>query len=283
MHRPLSRQEIAGLVVARLREAGEAARAEFALTRTVKSFVVDDLLPLELAEAIAASFPSLERMQLKHHLGELKYIGVQMNEYEPLLEECLFAFQMPEVVEAVGALTGLEGLLPDEHLYAGGISAMVQGHFLNPHLDNSHDAKRERYRALNLLYYVSPGWRLDYGGNLELWDEGPKGSPRPIESRFNRLAVMQTDKTSWHSVSPVKQDGTRRCVSNYFFTLEPVDGQRDYHVTSFRGRPEQKFKDWLMQGDNALRQTVKDVVGERFFQNKHVYKKDEGGPEQNGH
>ncbi len=274
MPSPFSRQEIAALIVRRLRDTAEIARAEFIRSRTVKSFAVDDLLPLELAEAIAAAFPPVERMQLKHHLGELKYIGVQMDQYNPLLEECIYAFQMPEVVEAVGAVTGIEGLLPDEHLYAGGISAMVQGHFLNPHLDNSHDAKRERYRALNLLYYASPGWRLDYGGNLELWDDGPKGAPRPIESRFNRLAVMQTDKSSWHSVSPVKHDGTRRCVSNYFFTLTPVDGQADYHVTSFRGRPEQNFKDWLMRGDNALRQTVKEVTGERFFRNKHVYKKD---------
>lgn len=281
MHRPVSRQEIAAIIVERLREAAESAREEFALGRTVKSFVVDDLLPLELAEAISAAFPPVEKMQLKHHLGELKYIGVQMDQYDPLLEECIFAFQAPEVVEAVSAVTGIEGLLPDEHLYAGGISAMVQGHFLNPHLDNSHDAKRERYRALNLLYYVSPGWRLDYGGNLELWDDGPKGAPRPIESRFNRLAVMQTDKTSWHSVSPVKHDGTRRCVSNYFFTLQPVDGHGEYHVTSFRGRPEQRFKDWLMQGDNALRQTVKEVVGERLFQNKHVYKKEGSGTQQN--
>ena len=35
---------------------------------------------------------------------------------------------------------------------------MTEGDFLNPHIDNSHDAKRERYRRLNLLYYVSPGW-----------------------------------------------------------------------------------------------------------------------------
>jgi Rps23 Pro-64 3,4-dihydroxylase Tpa1-like proline 4-hydroxylase len=269
-----NREQIAALIVKRLEEAHAVAAAEFALPRTVKSFVVDDLLPPELAQGIADGFPPVEKMVLKNHLGELKYVGVQMNQYEPLVEEALYAFQDPRVVERVGAICGIGGLLPDERLYAGGISAMVKGHYLNPHLDNSHDFERKRYRALNLLYYVSPGWRQDYGGNLELWDEGPHGQPRTIESRFNRLAVMQTDKTSWHSVSRVNQDGTRRCVSNYFFTLEPVDGNREYHVTSFRGWPEEKLKDLLMQGDNALRQTVKQVLGERLFQNKHVYKKD---------
>ena len=269
-----NRKQIAEMIIERLHVAAPRVSLEFHLPRTVKSFVVDDLLPAELASAIANSFPPLEKMVLKSHLGELKYVGVQMNEYAGILEETIFAFQDPGVVEIVSQICRIHGLIPDEHLYAGGISAMVEGHFLNPHLDNSHDSERKRYRALNLLYYTAPGWQLDYGGNLELWDSGPKGQPRTIESRFNRLAVMQTDKTSWHSVSPVRQKGTRRCVSNYFFTLDPVDGQKDYHVTSFRGRPEQKFKDLLMQGDNALRQAVKETLGETIFKNKHVYKKD---------
>ncbi len=269
-----NRTEIAEMVVKRLGKAAPKASAEFHLPRTVKSFVVDDLLPAEVAAAIAASFPPVEKMVLKSHLGELKYVGVQMDQYERLLEECIYAFQDARVVEVVSEICGLEGLLPDEHLYAGGISAMVKGHYLNPHLDNSHDFERKRYRALNLLYYTSPGWQLDNGGNLELWDEGPKAKARTIESRFNRLAVMQTDKTSWHSVSPVREDGCRKCVSNYFFTLSPVDGQGDYHVTSFRGRPEEKLKDLLMQGDNAVRQAVKETLGEKFFRNKHVYKKE---------
>lgn len=269
-----NRGQIVDMVLARLADAGKQASDEFHLPRTVKSFTVDDLLPAELAEAIAGSFPPVEKMVLKHHLGELKYVGVQMNEYAGLLEETIYAFQDPRVVAAVGEICGLEELIPDEHLYAGGISAMVKGNFLNPHLDNSHDFERKRYRALNLLYYATPGWNVEFGGNLELWDDGPKGNPRTIESRFNRLAVMQTDKSSWHSVSPVQHAGTRRCVSNYFFTRQPVDGQKDYHVTSFRGRPEEKLKDLLMQGDNALRQVVRETLGESLFKNKHVYKKD---------
>jgi Rps23 Pro-64 3,4-dihydroxylase Tpa1-like proline 4-hydroxylase len=271
-----TRRELAQVIAERLRGARASAQEEFALPRTVKSFALDSLLPDDIAAAIAARFPNPAEMVLKNHLGELKYVGVQMDRYHPLLEEAIYAFQEPEVVREIAAICGIAGLMPDEHLYAGGISAMVQGHYLNPHLDNSHDFERKRYRALNLLYYTEPGWKLEYGGNLELWDDGPKGAPRTIESRFNRLVVMQTDKTSWHGVSPVLHDGTRKCVSNYYFTLTPVDGEESYHVTSFRGRPEQKLKDFLMQGDNALRQAVKQTLGETLFRNKHVYKKDSG-------
>lgn len=274
-----SRAEIADLILQRLASAAPEAAAEFSLPRTVKSFIIDRLLPEELAHAIAASFPGLDAMILKHHLGELKYVGVQMNQYAPLLEETIYAFQDPRVLAGIASITNIDGLIPDEHLYAGGISAMIDGHYLNPHLDNSHDAERKRYRALNLLYYVSPGWQASDGGNLEVWDTGPKGQPRTIESLFNRLAVMQTDTTSWHSVSPLRlppdrQKAARRCVSNYFFTPHPVDGQPEYHVTSFRGRPEERFKDLLMAADNTLRQAVKQTLGEKIFKNPHVYRKD---------
>ena len=147
----------------------------------------------------------------------------------------------------------MSNLLPDPSLYAGGVSAMVKGSFLNPHLDNSHDASQKRYRVLNSLYYVTPDWREEYGGNLELWDEGPKGTPRTIHSRFNRLVVMETNRQSWHSASRVTAGGRRTCVSNYFFREQPLEGSEYFHATSFRGRPEQRGRDLLLRADTAMR------------------------------
>src|SRR6266481_6608252 len=110
-----------------------------------------------------------------------------MSNYNPVLEEIIYAFQDPRVVKLIASITGIQQLLPDEHLYAGGISMMVEGHYLNPHLDNSHDLERNHYRVLNLLYYLTPHWRDEYGGNLELWDKGLGARQRTLHSRFNRL------------------------------------------------------------------------------------------------
>ncbi len=129
-------------------------------------FHVDEILPDEVAMRIREAFPASSSMMLRKSLRELKYVTSQMNEHAPLLEEITFAFQQPAVVEVITEITGLRSLQPDEHLYAGGISMMGHGHFLNPHLDNSHDKDRQRYRVLNLLYYVSPDWTLENGGML---------------------------------------------------------------------------------------------------------------------
>ena len=268
-----TRSEIADRLVENLSRQRQALQDEFRRPGRIHSFALDEALPSELAASIYQAFPTVEGLVLKKTLGQLKFVGYQMDRYDHLLEEAIYAFQDPRVVQLISSITGIPELLPDDHLYAGGISMMVQGHYLNPHLDNSHDLERQNYRALNLLYYVSPEWRDEYGGHLELWDAGPGKPQRAIHSRFNRLVVMQTDETSWHSVSKVEHEGRRCCVSNYYFSPRPVGRDSSYHVTSFRGWPHQKAVDLLMRADAAARLVVRKIGGNWLFKNPHVYKK----------
>jgi Rps23 Pro-64 3,4-dihydroxylase Tpa1-like proline 4-hydroxylase len=150
---------------------------------------------------------------------------------------------------------------------------MERGHFLNPHIDNSHDRFRKRYRVLNLLFYVSPGWSAGNGGSLELWPDGPKGKPVAIPSLFNRLVIMKTNRTSWHSVDAIRVRRSRCCVSNYYFSRFPPDGTDDYfHVTSFRGRPEQPIRDLLLNADIVLRSALRKLRPMGVVQNPHYYR-----------
>jgi len=267
------RRELAALIVDSLSRGENAARLEFRVPGRIPSFAIDGLLPEEIATAIYGAFPPPTEMVLKKTLGQLKYVGYQMNRYHPLLEETIYAFQDPRVVELVSRIAAIPQLLPDENLYAGGISLMVRGHYLNPHLDNSHDIQRVNYRALNLLYYATPGWQEEFGGHLELWERGPGKPQRTLHSRFNRLVVMQTDERSWHSVSEVVHPGNRCCVSNYYFSPQPVGKDAAYHVTSFRGWPRQKAADLAMRADSAIRLAVRKVGGNWLFRNPHIYKK----------
>jgi Rps23 Pro-64 3,4-dihydroxylase Tpa1-like proline 4-hydroxylase len=177
------------------------------------------------------------------------------------------------VVARVGDITGLAALEPDTELYAGGLSLMARGGYLRPHLDNSHDKDRGRYRVLNLLYYVTPDWSEADGGSLQLWDHGPTGAPRTIPSLFNRLVMMATNRTSWHSVNQILADRARCCVSNYYFSAVSPERADYFHATSFRGEPgRQPIADLVMRGDNALRTAIlKTLPG--AYKNPHVYKR----------
>jgi len=219
-------------------------------------FVVDDLLPEELCEEIFLAFPrDAAGFFSRESFRERKRTSADLSSYPAILSGITYAFQDPRVVEFVAACTGMTQLEPDPKLYAGGLSMMFAGDFLNPHIDNSHDAMRQRYRRLNLLYYVSPEWTLEDDGNFELWDDGRQVAKTIVSAR-NRLVVMETDRSSWHSVSPVQSDMPRCCVSNYYFSKVSPDETDYFHVTSFSGRPEQAFRRVLGVVDNTLRNLV---------------------------
>lgn len=267
------RTEIADYVVARLSKERSILCEQFGQSGHIPSCWIDHLLPTELARHICDSFPPVGQMMQKNSIKERKHVAAQMDEHAPILEEVVFAFQDRRVLQLVAEITGLREMEADTQLYAGGISAMLRGDYLKPHLDNSHDKDRERYRVLNLLYYVTPNWQEAYGGNLELWDNGPKGAPRTIPSSFNRLVLMVTNKSSWHSVSKVLHDGSRCCVSNYYFSRVSPENRDYFHATSFRGRPEEKIGDLVMAADSALRTAVLKTLGSRVYRNPHVYKR----------
>jgi hypothetical protein len=135
---------------------------------------------------------------------------------------------------------------------------MSQGRFLNPHIDNSHDAPSPYYRTLNLLYNVTPGWHANDAGNLELWDRRVRAKAT-IPSLFNRLVVMETTPWSWHSVSQVIVDATRCCVANYRFLPNSPTGGPYFHLTALSAGPEQSLRrsgSWM---DNRLLQGVRRV------------------------
>jgi Rps23 Pro-64 3,4-dihydroxylase Tpa1-like proline 4-hydroxylase len=178
-----------------------------------------------------------------------------MNKHDKLLSDCIYAFQAKEIMKMIEYITGINSLEPDPLLYAGGLSIMNKGDFLNPHIDNSHDRSKTKYRRLNLLYYVTPNWKESMGGNLELWDKDMEKSIK-IESTQNRLVVMETNKTSFHSVNHISSENSRCCISNYFFTLSSPEKYQYEHVTEFYGRPNEYIKKILSSLDNTSRNLV---------------------------
>ena len=155
-----TRQILAQMIANRLSAVAESMQAQWQVPGRIRSAYVDDLLPDPAAHAVRAAFPTPEGMMLKRSFRENKHVAAQMDAYDPLLEDAVYAFQHPAVVEQVTRITGLAAMEPDSELYAGGISAMGEGAYLRPHLDNSHDRERHR-RGLRLAGHPTkrPGRR----------------------------------------------------------------------------------------------------------------------------
>lgn len=221
-----------------------------------RHFLIDQFLDPALCESIYQAFPKDGKGFFnRESFREKKRTSADLSAYDEILSDITYAIQDARVVDLISNLVGFQKIEPDPKLYAGGLSMMFPGDFLNPHIDNSHDGDRKKYRRLNILYYVSPDWKLENGGNLELWDEERK-NPKTLPALTNRVVVMETNKTSWHSVSPVQVDRPRCCVSNYYFSTISPDSNEYFHVTSFTGRPEEKMKRFWGGVDNGLRNFV---------------------------
>ena len=264
--------QIAELVAQRLRAESARMRAEFERPRIGRTryTLVDDVLPLDLARRIYDAFPATGDMRLMSSFREQKYTSKALERMNPLMHDALFAFQAPEVIAAVTAITGMRDMVGDPKLYAGGLSAMTRGQFLDPHIDNSHDGEGRLYRVLNLLYYVTPDWRAENGGNLELWDEAVRERVE-LHSKFNRLVLMETNQKSWHSVNQVAAEGKRCCVSNYYFSPHSPNGVEVSHITFFSGRPEQPLRRLLAAADGHARTLLRRVV-KRGLAKEDVYR-----------
>ena len=259
----MSRQEqFTQLLLARIRDQRLHLRQQWLTpvgTHT-RHFVMDNVLPTEVCDGIYRAFPrDGSGFFSRESFREKKRTSANLDAYDPILSDITFAIQDKRVVDAIADIAEFEQIEPDPKLYAGGLSMMFHGDFLNPHIDNSHDATRDRYRRLNILYYVSPDWKVDNGGNFELWDDS-RSVAKTIVSAANRLVVMETNKNSWHSVSKVLAEQPRCCVSSYYFSKVSPDSTTYFHVTSFTGRPEETLRRVIGSIDNTARNAVSRLL-----------------------
>lgn len=263
------------LILKKLRDSIKEIKVQWAnpVDTDTRHFVIDNLFDASLCANIYDAFPKDGNGFFnRESFREKKKTSANLDAYNKILANVTYAFQDHRVVQLVAEAVGFQEIEPDPKLYAGGLSMMFPGDFLNPHIDNSHDGDRERYRRLNLLYYVSPDWKFEYGGNFELWNN-TRTKQKTLAALTNRLIVMETNTTSWHSVSQVLADRPRCCVSNYYFSQMSPNSSEYFHVTSFTGRPEENVKKILGIVDNATRNFISKFL--KIGRGKDLINKDE--------
>ena len=209
---------------------------------TPRCRVVDGFLPAALAAEAAAAWPAPEwdywlqyRPPLEHKRAAEKVAYVPAPLREAL--QALLLLPAADLLDADGPL------VPDAGLRGAGLHDMESGWFLDLHRDSSHHADCGLERRANAILYLTPGWREEWGGALELWpDVGgqPGGTRRAVAPLFNRLVVFEAD-VGYHGVPhPVGcPAGVRRqSLAVYFYGRPrgPVTRPRARFV-AYPGRP----------------------------------------------
>lgn len=275
----MDRRKIADLILSRISEEPiKELQKKYLDSSKINYLVIDNLLPNDIASEINYKFPMIRDMKLRSGPQEKKFISTYWSKEKKIVEECLFSFQDRRVIAEISKICQIEDLSGDPELYAGGVSLMDKGCFLNPHIDNSHDRLRKRYRRLNLLYYVTKSWNSsEDGGELILFPKGINEEIISIPTEFNRLVIMRTDNKSLHGVNKINSEqNARKCISNYYFSVSSPSNKEYYHSTSFRGFKKEKAKDIYLRINAFTRTTLKSFTGNligKFINTGHYRKK----------
>jgi Rps23 Pro-64 3,4-dihydroxylase Tpa1-like proline 4-hydroxylase len=198
--------------------------------------VIDQFLPMKLAERIHDSYPTPAAPGWEWHTKTHSRKKLTMRAGFPSAIEAFFQISATaEFRELLHEMTSIPQLLHDPELVGGGLHQILRGGFLDVHIDYNFHPGNKLHRRLNLLVYLNREWSPEFGGYLELWDwTPPKRRIENIAPVFNRAVIFETNEVSFHG-HPVAltTDLPRKSLALYYYT-EQRDGAAPEHNTIYR-------------------------------------------------
>jgi len=209
--------------------------------------VIDNFLDLNTAEKIADEFPSFDEDFWYSYDNplEIKKASNNWNNFSDATYSYFMKVLSPEFTSVLEKIVGCK-LYPDIGLHGGGLHTHKNGGRLNPHLDYSIHPKLGLQRKLNLILYVNPLWKPEYGGNLGLWNTDEFGKPErlieDIDCLFNRAILFDTTQDSWHGISKeIKSpEGINRNSLAVYYLTDRHDSADPRMKVKYAPREDQK-------------------------------------------
>lgn len=195
--------------------------------------VLDGFFKDEVAYELATEFPDFESTVWHGYDSplEIKRVCNNWNVF-PSLTYRVFSFFNSQIFLdflSVNLLSGMP-LYADNGLNGGGWHIHKRGGKLNTHLDYSLHPKLNLQRKLNIIIYLNPEWREEWGGALGLWSNESADKPgtlvKKVWSKFNRAIIFDTTQNSWHGLpEPLEcpEGQSRRSLAAYFLCEPPAD------------------------------------------------------------
>jgi hypothetical protein len=218
---------------------GSQYAEQYAAAQPFPHIVLDNVLSEEVLDLCLREFPRTENAQAAYSRSQEK----RKFQYSPEtlaspVRALFYCFNSLPFVKFLENVTGINGLIPDPYFLGGGLHEVLDGGYLNIHADFNHHAELDLERRVNVLIYLNKGWKEEYGGSLELWDEKMRSCHTRIAPVFNRCVIFNTSSISYHgNPEPVAHpEGLpRRTIALYYYTAT-WDSSRFGRTTRFKQR-----------------------------------------------
>jgi len=151
-----------------LNQMADSSSAIYQNAEPFPHIVLDDFLPRAVADRVLEEFPGVEDIEWSRYVHEdsKKLASDRAEHMGPLTRHLISQFNNSDFINFLEKLTGIEGLVPDPHLWGGGLHQTPRGGYLNVHADFNFYKRLKLDRRLNLLLYLNKDWQEEYGGPL---------------------------------------------------------------------------------------------------------------------
>ena len=230
--------------LAQLTQLGQRYRA----AQPIPHCRIDGLVSDELLDHVVEEFPKpgdgtwnrVADSEYSQKKMISKAIDRQLGPYTKYLVSQLSS---PTFLEALEALTGIKGLIPDPYLFAAGLHQIESGGFLEIHSDFASHPKLHLCRRINLLLYLNRDWAEEYQGSLEFWDGRMERCVVKYPPIWNRMLIHNVTARAYHGfVTPIQcpPHMTRKSLAIWYWTSRrPRTEVMDYwlHRPDWMKRP----------------------------------------------
>jgi Rps23 Pro-64 3,4-dihydroxylase Tpa1-like proline 4-hydroxylase len=184
---------------------------------------IDNFLPEELLTKVLEEFPGPDQIKWDKYEydAQIKLASSKEEQMGPFTRFLLYQLNSSTFIQFLEKLSGIEGLVPDPHLWGGGLHQIKPQGFLKVHADFNFHPVLKLDRRLNILIYLNKDWEDSYGGELQLWDRDVKQCEARIKPVFNRFVVFNTNDFTFHGhPEPLNcpPDRTRKSLALYYYS-----------------------------------------------------------------
>jgi Rps23 Pro-64 3,4-dihydroxylase Tpa1-like proline 4-hydroxylase len=201
---------------------------------------VDNFLPPEIVERVRQEALQMGEKPAEHESpNERLKTSFNPDRMPPYSKSVFYALNSRPFIQFLENMSGIKGLIPDPYYGGGGIHRTNTTGFLGIHADFNHHQIMNLERRLNVLIYLNPDWKEEYGGSFEIWSDDMSEKIDSFAPIMNRMCCFSTGDNTMHgNPEPVNHPNgdPRLSIALYYYTATWEDG-RVGQSTVFKKRP----------------------------------------------
>ncbi|MFT4752623.1 MAG: Rps23 Pro-64 3,4-dihydroxylase Tpa1-like proline 4-hydroxylase [Salibacteraceae bacterium] len=237
---------------------------QYVANKPFPSLVLDRFLTNDSIQTIQEDFPEVNDQFWTHyiHYNERKHGLTKWEHFPTSIQKLIVELQNQKFIIWLEQLTGIKNLFADVQLEGSGLHQTKNGGYLNIHADFTVHPKHPKWqRRVNVLVYLNDNWNAQWGGHLELWNADMTKCEKRISPVSNRCVIFSTSKNTYHGYpNPIScpENQSRKSIALYYYTEEDEIIKT---ATSYKARPTDGAKKWLIWADSQLISTYSYIKG----------------------